>query len=214
MASNQAEIGHLSELANREPESIGISDRLKEISLKAGLATVLILAMAFIALPVVALFLKSPLDTTLRSLHDPMVLDALWLSLATSTLTTIIVVVMGTPIAYVSARFHYFGKEMADSLIDLPVIMPPAVAGIALLVAFGSFQYVQKMYDVGILMQDLPVQSWIPRAILPIGFLLLAFRFSQVLWRLATGQDANLLGDEAKEALKLRQDEPDGEVQK
>ena len=84
----------------------------------------------------------------------------------------------------------------------------------ALLVAFGSFQYVQKMYDVGILMQDLPVQSWIPRAILPIEFLLLAFRFSQVLWRLATGQDANLLGDEAKEALKLRQDEPDGEVQK
>ena len=84
----------------------------------------------------------------------------------------------------------------------------------ALLVAFGSFQYVQKMYDVGILMQDMPVQSWIPRAILPIGFLLLAFRFSQVLWRLATGQDANLLGDEAKEALKLRQDEPDGEVQK
>ena len=84
----------------------------------------------------------------------------------------------------------------------------------ALLVAFGSFQYVQKMYDVGILMQDLPVQSWIPRAILPIGFILLAFRFSQVLWRLATGQDAHLLGDEAEEALKLRQDLPDGEVQK
>ncbi len=84
----------------------------------------------------------------------------------------------------------------------------------ALLVAFGSFQYVQKMHDVGILMQDLPVQSWIPRAILPVGFLLLAFRFSQVLWRLLTGQDASLLGDEAKEALKLRQDEPDGEVQK
>ena len=84
----------------------------------------------------------------------------------------------------------------------------------ALLVAFGSFQYVQKMYDVGILMQDLPVKSWIPRAILPVGFLLLAFRFSQVLWRLVTGQDAHLLGDEAEEALKLRQDLPSGEVQK
>jgi molybdate transport system permease protein len=93
--------------------------------------------MAFIALPVIALFLKSPLDKTLGSLYDPMVLDALRLSLMTSTLTTIVVVIMGTPIAYVSARFHYFGKELADSLIDLPVIMPPAVAGIALLVAFG-----------------------------------------------------------------------------
>lgn len=84
----------------------------------------------------------------------------------------------------------------------------------ALLVTFGSFQYVKKMYDVGILMQDLPVQSWIPRAILPVGFLLLAFRFSQVFWRLVTGQEAHLLGDEAEEALKLRDDEPSGEVQK
>jgi C4-dicarboxylate transporter DctQ subunit len=84
----------------------------------------------------------------------------------------------------------------------------------ALLVAFGSFQYVQKMYDVGILMQDMPVQSWIPRAILPVGFLLLAFRFSQVFWRLVTGQEAHLLGDEAKEALKLRPDEPLDGVQK
>ena len=81
----------------------------------------------------------------------------------------------------------------------------------ALLVAFGGYQYVSKMFEVGILMQDLPVPSWIPRAILPIGFVLLAFRFGQVLWRLITGQDAHLLGDEAEEALKLRQDLPGGE---
>ena len=108
-----------------------------KVALKAGLAFLLTLAMAFIALPVAALFLKSPLGTILRSLHDPMVMDALRLSLMTSTITTITVVIIGTPIAYVSARFNYFGKELANSLIDLPVIMPPAVAGIALLVAFG-----------------------------------------------------------------------------
>ncbi|MEO8598758.1 MAG: TRAP transporter small permease [bacterium] len=84
----------------------------------------------------------------------------------------------------------------------------------ALLFFFGGFQYVQKMYNIGILMQDLPVQSWIPRAILPIGFALLAFRFSQVFWQLASGQEAHLLGDEAKEALKLRDDEPSDGVQK
>ncbi len=142
MASNQADIGpfgerSLAELVNQEQEIIGIPSRTREVALKAGLALMLMLAMAFIALPVVALFLKSPLDTTLRSLHDPVVIDALRLSLMTSTITTITVVIMGTPIAYVSARFQYFGKELADSLIDLPVIMPPAVAGIALLVAFG-----------------------------------------------------------------------------
>ena len=146
MASNQAEISRfdersLVELVNHEHEASGkaicIPSRTREVALKAGLALLLILAMTFIALPVVALFLKSPLDTIFSSLQDPVVMDALRLSLTTSTLTTSIVVLMGTPVAYVSARFHYFGKDMADSLIDLPVIMPPAVAGIALLMAFG-----------------------------------------------------------------------------
>jgi molybdate transport system permease protein len=142
MASNQADISRfgkrsLAELVDQKHEPIGIPSRIRDAALKTGLALLLIIAMTFIALPVVALFLKSPLDTTLRSLHDPVVMDALRLSLMTSTVTTITVVVMGTPIAYVSARFQYFGKELADSLIDLPVIMPPAVAGIALLMAFG-----------------------------------------------------------------------------
>ena len=156
MASNQADTGRLckrsiAELVNKENETIGLSSRTREVALKAGLALLLTLAMAFIALPVVALFLKSPPETILRSLHDPVVMDALRLSLTTSTITTIIVVVMGTPIAYVSARFNFFGKELADSLIDLPVIMPPAVAGIALLMAFGRMGIVgQHLNALGI----------------------------------------------------------------
>ncbi len=84
----------------------------------------------------------------------------------------------------------------------------------ALIVTYGGYLYVRKMYDVGILMQDMPIQSWIPRIILPLGFALLAFRFAQVLWRLLSGQEAHLLGDEAEDALKLKEDEPVGEVRK
>lgn len=109
----------------------------KNKALKAGLVLLMLLTMGFIALPVASLFLKSPLDIVLQSLDDAMVVDALKLSLFTSTITTITVVLLGTPLAYVNARFRYPGKELADSLIDLPVIMPPAVAGIALLMAFG-----------------------------------------------------------------------------
>lgn len=116
----------------------------RNLFIKAILAVLLMTAISFIALPVLALFIKSPLDATLGSLHDPVVIDALRLSLITSTITTLVVVVMGTPIAYVSARFHYHGKELADSLIDLPVIMPPAVAGIALLMAFGRMGIVGR----------------------------------------------------------------------
>lgn len=137
MATTQTETDHIRNLTGQGHKTIPIHTRRRDIAIKAVVALFLILAMAFIALPVVALFLKSPLDTTLRSLHDPVVVDALRLSLMTSAITTITVVIMGTPIAYVSARFRYFGKELADSLIDLPVIMPPAVAGIALLMAFG-----------------------------------------------------------------------------
>lgn len=82
----------------------------------------------------------------------------------------------------------------------------------ALIVVVGATQYVYKIYSVGILMQDIPIQTWIPRIILPLGFLMLAFRFAQVLWRLASGQDAHLLGDEAKDALKLKEDPTFGEV--
>ena len=82
----------------------------------------------------------------------------------------------------------------------------------AVIVTIGGFVYVRKMYDVGILMQDMPITQWIPRVILPLGFVLLGFRFAQVLYRLATGQDAHLLGDEAKDALKLRADGDGSEV--
>jgi C4-dicarboxylate transporter DctQ subunit len=84
----------------------------------------------------------------------------------------------------------------------------------ALIVTVGGFQYVRKMYEVGILMQDMPVQQWIPRAILPVGFALLALRFAQVLYRLISGKEAHLLGDEAAEALKLKEDEATGEERK
>lgn len=80
----------------------------------------------------------------------------------------------------------------------------------ALIVTYGGFLYVKKMFEVGILMQDLPVQQWIPRIVLPLGFALLTWRFVQVLAQLASGRKASLLGDEAQDALKLRQDAPPG----
>jgi molybdate transport system permease protein len=137
MASNQAKMSYLIRFPERYQEDNSTIIKAKAMVLKSGLSFLIIVALAFIALPIASLFIKSPPDTTLKSLQDPIVMDALKLSLITSILTTTIVVLMGTPLAYVNTRYHYFGKEIADSLIDLPVIMPPAVAGIALLMAFG-----------------------------------------------------------------------------
>lgn len=68
---------------------------------------------------------------------QPNALMALRLSLVTSTLSMFITLVTGTPLAFVLARRKFFGKTMIELLIDLPIVLPPSVAGIALLIAFG-----------------------------------------------------------------------------
>ena len=103
----------------------------------------------------------------------------------------------------VDAFIRMLGKKSARMVATIATVLCLVYA---VIVAYGSTQYVYKMYVVGIEMQDIPIQSWIPRIILPLGFLLLALRFLQVLWRLVTGQDARLLGDEAEDALKLKED--------
>jgi len=74
------------------------------------------------------------------------------------------------------------------------------------IVFYGGWIYVAKMIEIGIEAQDIPIPQWVPRLVLPLGYALLFFRFSQVLYRLVTGQEAHLLGDEVEEALKLRKD--------
>lgn len=87
----------------------------------------------------------------------------------------------------------------------LVVLLCLVYAGI---VIYGSWIYVSKMRDVGIELDDLPIPLWVVRAILPVGYCLLAFRFLQVLWALLTGKSDSLhLGDEAADALKLKHEE-------
>lgn len=74
----------------------------------------------------------------------------------------------------------------------------------------GGWIYVDRMYDIGILAQDMPIPQWIPRLVLPIGYGLLFVRLAEVLWRLLTGKEAHLVGDEVEDAMKLAtgSDEP------
>lgn len=72
----------------------------------------------------------------------------------------------------------------------------------------GGWIYVNKMYQIGILAQDIPIPQWVPRVVMPLGFALLFLRFFQVLVNLLRGKEAHLLGDEAKDALKLQENAP------
>lgn len=92
------------------------------------------------------------------------------------------------------------GPRRAVSI--LVVLLCLVYAGIVIV---GSWDYVTKMREVGIELEDLPIPLWMARAILPLGYVLVAFRFGQVLWALVTGKSDSLhLGDEAAEAMKLK----------
>lgn len=68
---------------------------------------------------------------------DPVASQALVLSLSTSTGATLIALILGTPLAYILARTRFMGRSLAELIVDLPIVLPPSVAGLALLLAFG-----------------------------------------------------------------------------
>jgi len=103
----------------------------------AALALALAVALTFLTLPVVAVFVDSSPAQLVDSLGEPGALDALWLSLRTTAIALAIILVVGTPAAYLLATRSFRGKAAVVTLIELPLVLPPAVAGIALLAAVG-----------------------------------------------------------------------------
>lgn len=93
--------------------------------------------LGFLTLPLLALLLRVPLERLWITLGTPTVYQAISLSLTTSAITTGITILSGTPLAYLMARRQFPLKRVVDTLIDLPTVLPPAVAGVALLMAFG-----------------------------------------------------------------------------
>jgi molybdate transport system permease protein len=101
----------------------------------AGLA--LAIGLAFLTLPVVAIFVDVPPGDLVDSLGDAAALDALRLSLETSVIALAVIVVVGTPAAWLLATRRWPGRSLLITLVELPLVVPPAVAGIGLLAALG-----------------------------------------------------------------------------
>lgn len=103
----------------------------------------------FFALPLLALVLRvSPADVV-AGLGETEVRQAISLSLTTTLVTVGITVLFGTPLAYLLARRRFAGRTVVDTLIDLPMVLPPSVAGIALLVTFGRRGLLGQYLDAG-----------------------------------------------------------------
>jgi len=104
---------------------------------RAVLAAALGLALAFLVLPVVAIFVDTSPGDLIASLGDGAARDALLLSLETTAIAVALIVAVGTPAAWFLATRRFPGKAIVVTLVELPLVLPPAVAGIGLLAALG-----------------------------------------------------------------------------
>jgi molybdate transport system permease protein len=99
------------------------------------LATVLVV---FLALPVLGMLVRAATAGGVwDALGRPVVLDALRLSMLSTTIVLVLTLIFGSPLALVLARRRFRGIVLIDTLVDLPIVLPPAVAGLALLLTFG-----------------------------------------------------------------------------
>ncbi len=101
------------------------------------LAIIVLTYLLFVLLPIVAVFLRIEPNQVNVQLHNTVILEAIKLSLFTSGAATLIALILTVPTAYFMATRNFHGKTVIDTLIDLPIVLPPAVAGVALLYAFA-----------------------------------------------------------------------------
>jgi molybdate transport system permease protein len=149
----------------------------------AGAAFTVLLALAtgvaltFLALPLLALFTEVPLADVPSLLGDPAVRDAIAVTARTNAIANLLIVGVGTPVAYVLATRSFRGRTLAVTLVELPLVLPPAVAGIGLLAAFGAGGLVgAPLADAGIV---LPFTEW--AVVLAVTFVASPFYVRQAI---------------------------------
>ena len=95
--------------------------------------------LLFLGMPLAALLVHEPPGLLWQALRGPGVSEALQLSVITTGISTLLAVLLGTPVAYLLARVRFPGRHLLEILVSMPTVLPPVVAGVALLIAFGRF---------------------------------------------------------------------------
>ena len=107
-----------------------------------------VVALAFLLLPIVAIFVHTSPGHLVDQLSNPVVRDAFVVSIKTSVVAQVLILLLGTPTAYLLATRRFPGHAAAVTLVELPLVLPPAVAGVGLLVAFGHSGLLGSSLDV------------------------------------------------------------------
>lgn len=112
-----------------------------------------VIIMAFILLPLIEMMRAPSVSMLGQTIKDKDVLRSIWLSIYTAGSAALISFVFGTPLAYLLARTHFKGKQLIESIIDLPIVIPHPVVGIAILSVAGRNHWIgQLMGELGLRM--------------------------------------------------------------
>jgi molybdate transport system permease protein len=96
------------------------------------------LAFLMMAIPIIVLIINGISSRAWENLpNSSIILNAILLSFASTLVVVCVTAILGTPLAYVLSRYRFRGKRFVSLFIELPIVMPPAVAGLALLLTFG-----------------------------------------------------------------------------
>jgi molybdate transport system permease protein len=112
--------------------------RLRDVAFGIAIFVATLAVLGFLVLPIVAIFARVPLHLLIDQLSDPIVLDALELTAITNALALSVILLFGTPAAYLLGRRRFRGRTLVITLVELPLVLPPTVAGIGLLAAFAG----------------------------------------------------------------------------
>ena len=144
---------------------------------RTALALCFAITLTFLALPLVGLFTQVPLRDIPSLLSDQAVQDALAVTARTNAIANVLILGFGTPTAWILATRRFRGRSLAVTLVELPLVLPPAVAGIGLLAAFGVAGLVgPQLQDAGIV---LPFSQW--AVVLAITFVASPFYIRQAI---------------------------------
>ncbi|MFL5928869.1 MAG: ABC transporter permease [Gaiellaceae bacterium] len=120
---------------------------MRRAALAVAFVTASVVALAFLLLPILAIFAHTSPAKLVEQLSNPVVVDALVVTLKTSLIAQLLIVLLGTPTAYLLASRRFPGHALAVTLVELPLVLPPAVAGIALLAAFGRLGLLGSTFE-------------------------------------------------------------------
>lgn len=132
---------------------------------------------ALVAIPLASLFARTPWSDLATQLGSPAARSALGLSLVTSLAATAVAVALGLPLAWVLARHDFPGRRLVRAIVTIPMVLPPVVAGVALLAAFGRTDGVvgRWLFDaVGLQLTFRPLGVVVAAAFVALPFFVLA----------------------------------------